>query len=158
MLAELLKKLLVVLAFVWVAGCANLPDMKRIQGNMDQMVGYMGIMAYNTSQMAAAADNMQRRSDQLVANLNKKGTSAERAIQNYSQAVLDNERAAIRNLQGIREELGQLKQNLRQPAGPNESQRDQATAAADLQNKLNDLEKRLAIISSKIEKLDAKSQ
>jgi hypothetical protein len=156
MVAELFKKLFVALVFVSAVGCANLPDMKRIQGNMDQMVGYMGVMAYNTSQMAAAADNMQRKSDQLMANLNKKGASAERAIQNYSQAVLDNDRAAIRNLQGIREELGQLRQNLRQPAGTSEGPRDQATVAS-MQNKLNELEKRLAVVISKIEKLDAKT-
>ncbi|HMK37217.1 MAG TPA: hypothetical protein VK463_19240, partial [Desulfomonilaceae bacterium] len=98
-MAGILKTLLVT-TVLFACGCSALPDMRRIQANMDQMVGYMGMMAYNTGQMSAVADKMERKSDTLLANLKDKSSSVERSFQNHSQGVLDNERAMIRNLQG----------------------------------------------------------
>jgi hypothetical protein len=74
-------------------------------------------MVNSTTRMANMAETMQGKTDALLANLEKKGTGAERAIQNYSQAVLDNERAVIKSLQGIRQELGDMKQAFRPAAG-----------------------------------------
>jgi len=125
---------------------------------MDQMVGYMGMMAYNTGQMSAVADKMERKSDTLLANLKDKSSSVERSFQNHSQGVLDNERAMIRNLQGIREELGQLKESLRRSPAGQAQQQDQVQTATNLQMQLNELQKRLAAISAKVEKLDSKNQ
>jgi hypothetical protein len=159
-LAGIVKKILVVSILFATCGCANLPDMRRIQGNMDAMVGYMGMMAYNTSrmatttgQMAASANRMQNKSDVLFNNLQKKGASAERAIQNYSQSVLDNERGMIKNLKGIREELGRIKQNLHPVSGSGQSQRDPATDNAKLQAKYDDLVQRIAAVESQVKKL-----
>jgi hypothetical protein len=138
------------LAFLSLAGCASLPDGKRIQANMDQMVGYMGMMVYSTSRMADAAERMERKSNGLMADLQKKGNSAERAIQNYSQAFLDNDRAVIKNLQGIKQELGELKQTLVQLPF-HTSDPEQAKLTATLQGRLNEIERKLSIISSKVE-------
>lgn len=158
-MARILKNTMIAASLFLVASCAGLPDMKRIQGNMDQMVYYMGVMASSmphmvnsTTRMANMAETMQGKTDALLANLEKKGTGAERAIQNYSQAVLDNERAVIKSLQGIRQELGDLKQSFR-PAGGSAEAPDQARANLALQNKLNDIEARLSAVVEKMDKL-----
>ena len=158
------KKLLVAASLILLAGCGRLPDVNKIQSNMDQMVYYMGVMAsgmptmvHSTARMANTAERMQAKTDALLADLQGKGTSAERAIQNYSQAVLDNERGVIKNLQGIRQELGDLRQALR-PSGPRTDTRDQPKANMALQAKLNELEDKLAVVMSRIEKMERKSQ
>ncbi len=140
-----------------------MPDVNKIQNNMDQMVYHMGVMAAgmpvmvnSTARMANTAETMQRKTDGLIADLQSRGGSAERAIQNYSQAMLDNERAVIKNLQGIKQELSELKLSLR-PAGAQAEGQDQARLNAALQAKLNELENKLAAVSSKLEKLDKKS-
>lgn len=127
---------------------------------MDQMVYYMGVMASampsmanSTSRMAATTERMQYKTDGLIAELQKKGTGAERAIQNYSQAMLDNERGVIRSLQGIRQELGDLKQSLR-PTGSSAQGPRQSASNAALQNKLNDIEARLSAVVAKMDKLN----
>ncbi|MGO9569062.1 MAG: hypothetical protein ACLP5H_16120 [Desulfomonilaceae bacterium] len=159
-MARILKNMLIAASLFLVASCAGLPDMKRIQGNMDQMVYYMGVMASSmphmvnsTTRMANMAETMQGKTDALLANLEKKGTGAERAIQNYSQAVLDNERAVIKSLQGIRQELGDLKQSFRPAAGGSTEGPEQARANLALQNKLNDIEARLSAVVEKMDKL-----
>lgn len=154
---------LVIVSLMVLGGCAALPDVNKIQGNMDQMVYYMGVMASgmpamanSTARMASMAERMQQKTDGLIANLQSRGGSAERAIQNYSQAMLDNERAVIKNLQGIRQELSELKLGLRPAGAPAEGQ-DQRLVNANLQAKLIELEEKLAAVSSKLEKLDKKS-
>jgi hypothetical protein len=157
-MTHILKNMLIAASLFLVASCAGLPDVKRIQGNMDQMVYYMGVMASSmphmvnsTTRMANMAETMQGKTDTLLANLEKKGTGAERAIQNYSQAVLDNERAVIKSLQGIRQELGDMKQSFRPATGSTEA--DQARANVALQNKLNDIEARLSAVVEKMDKM-----
>jgi hypothetical protein len=159
---RILKQMPIVLSLFLVASCAGLPDLKRMQGNMDQMVQYMGVMAScmphmvnSTTRMAAMAERMQGKTDALLSNLEKKGGGAERAIQNYSQAVLDNERAVIKSLEGIRQELGNLKQSFRPAAGATEA--DQARANVALQNKLNDLDARLAAVAAKMDNVNMQS-
>jgi hypothetical protein len=155
-MTRILKQALIVSSLFLTVSCA---DLKRMQGNMDQMVQYMGVMAScmphmvnSTARMATTAERMQGKTDALLANLEKKGGGAERAIQNYSQAVLDNERAVIKTLQGIRQELGDLKQSLRPAAAGSATGNDQARANAALQNKLNDLEARLSAVTAKLDK------
>jgi chemotaxis response regulator CheB len=156
---NVLKMLAASLVLV-ACGCSRLPDLNRIQGNMDAMVHYMGVMASgmpvmvnSTARMADSAARMERKSDGLLANLGKKGGDVERAVQNYSQAFLDNDRATVKNLQGIKLELGELKQSLRQPATAAESQ-EQARVNAAVQGRLNNLEAKLTAIAAKIEKIN----
>jgi hypothetical protein len=137
------KKLLVAASLMVLAGCGRLPDLNRMQSNMDQMVYYMGHMVNSTTRMANTAERMEAKSDGMMNNLGKKGATVERAVQNYSQAILDNERGMIKALQGIRQELSQLKQE-KGPVGSNKI--DPA-----LQARLNELEARLAALTSKIE-------
>jgi hypothetical protein len=158
-----LKQALVMVSLIALGGCAALPDVNKIQGNMDQMVHYMGVMASgmpvmvnSTARMANMAEQMQKKTDGLIADLQTRGGTAERAIQNYSQAVLDNERGVIKNLQGIRQELGEIKHGLRPAGGQGEGQEQRQVNAA-LQAKLIELEDKLAAVSSKLEKLDKKS-
>lgn len=159
-MTQTLKYMLIAASLFLAVGCAGLPDMNRIQGNMDQMVYYMGVMASSmphmansTTRMANTAEIMQGKTDALLANLEKKGTSAERAIQNHSQAVLDNERAVIKSLQGIRQELGDLKQSFR-PAGGSAEGQDQARSNVALQNKLNGIVARLSAVVEKMDKMN----
>ncbi len=133
---------------IGVGGCAKLPDLNRLQSNMEQMTMYMGMMVNTTGSMAAAAERLEKKSDRMIANLEKKGGSAERAIQNYSQALLDNERAVIKNLQGIRQELSEVKTSMQPTAG---TQSLDAAQIANIQRKLLDLEKKLSVVTNKIE-------
>jgi hypothetical protein len=123
---------------------------------MGIMASGMPVMVNSTARMANTAERMQQKTDGLITDLQSRGGSAERAIQNYSQAVLDNDRAVIKNLQGIRQELSELKHSLR-PGGAQAEGPDQARVNAALQAKLIELEEKLAAVSSKLEKLDKKS-
>jgi len=147
-------RLLVVPLILAACGCARvLPDLNKMQTNMDYMVHYMGMMVNGTQRMANAAERMERKSDGLMADLGKKGGEMERAVQNYTQAFIDNDRAMIKSLQGIKMELGELKQNLRQPATAAEPQ-EQARNIAAVQTRLNTLENQLKAMAAKIEKMN----
>jgi hypothetical protein len=143
--------------------CARLPDFKKLEANMDAMVYHMGVMssgmplmAMSTMKMANLAERMESKTDGMLKDLEKKGGSAERAIQNYSQALLDNERAMIKNLQGIKTELSDLKHLLAKTATSAAAAPEDSQARAGLQSRLGDLETRLNSISAKIDQLDRK--
>jgi uncharacterized protein YoxC len=140
------KKLLVAVSLVVLAGCSSL---KNAQNTMDLMAYYTGHMAASTQRMANATERMEAKSDGLMNNLGKKGTTVERAVQNYSQAILDNERGMIKALQGIRQELSQLQ--AKGPVGPKTESHERLKAEAALQARLKELEARLAAMESKIE-------
>lgn len=147
-----------------VSGCASMPDVNRIQNNMDAMTHYMGVMANtmpmmvnSTARMAETAERMERKSDSLLNDLQKKGGTAERTIQNYSQALLDNERAMINNLKGIRGELGELRQALSSSAAAPRSA-DQERVNTQLMNRLSTLETRLSSLASKMEQMNQQTQ
>jgi len=145
------KKLLVTASLIVLSGCGRLPDINKIQGNMDQMVYYMGHMVNATTRMANTAERMESKSDGMVNDLGKRGATVERAVQNYSQAILDNERAMIKALQGIREELNELKQGARS-IGPKTDAQEQLRTNPVLQARLNELEHKLSAIVSNMEK------
>jgi len=145
------KKLLVTVSLIALAGCGRLPDVNKIQGNMDQMVYYMGHMTNATTRMANAAERMEGKSDNMVNDLGKRGATVERAVQNYSQAILDNERAMIKALQGIREELNELKQGARSKGAKTDAQ-EQLRTNPVLQARLNELEDKISTIVSNMEK------
>jgi hypothetical protein len=141
------KTLLVAASFVVLAGCGSL---KNAQNNMDQMAYYTGHMANSTMRMANSTERMEAKADGLVNKLDNKGATVERGVQNYSQAILDNERGMIKALQAIRQELSQLAQE-KGPVGPKTESRERLKADPVLQARLNELEARLAAIESKIE-------
>jgi hypothetical protein len=143
-----------------ISGCASLPDVNRLQNNMDAMVHYMGVMATSmpvmvnsTARMAETAERMEHKSDALLNELQKKGGSAERIVQNYSQALLDNERAMINNLKGIRGELGELKQSLTAAARTPRSE-DQERVNAQIMARLGSLDNRLSALTLRMEKIN----
>jgi hypothetical protein len=147
-------RLLAVSLVLVASGCARvLPDLSKMQTNMDYMVHYMGMMVNGTQRMANAAERMERKSDGLLADLGKKGGNVERAVQNYTQAFIDTDRAMVKNLQGIKMELGELKQTLRQPATAAEPQ-EQARVNAAVQTRLSNLEAKLTAIAAKMEKMN----
>ena len=146
------KKLLVTASLIALAGCGRLPDVNKIQGNMDQMVYYMGHMVNATTRMANTAERMEGKSDGMMNDLGKRGATVERAVQNYSQAILDNERAMIKALQGIRQELNELKQGARSTTGPKTDAQEQLRSNPVLQARLNELEDKLSTIVSNMEK------
>ncbi len=141
------KTLLVAASFVVLTGCGSL---KNTQHTMDMMAYYTGSMASSTARMANSTERMEAKADGLVSSLGKKGEGVDRAVQNYSQAILDNERGMIKALQGIRQELSQLQQQ-KGPVGPKTEFQERLKADPALQAKLNELEARLAAIESKIE-------
>ncbi len=141
---------------VLMTGCASLPDFNRLQANTDRMTYNMGVMAssmphmvHNMNRMATLAENMQYKVDTMIANFGKRGKTAEKAVQNYMQAMFDNDRAMINNLKGIREELGGLTTALANKNNPHNSA-DTDEANRKLAAKLQDLEARLKAIESKI--------
>ncbi len=130
---------------------------------MDAMVYHMGVMssgmpvmATSMVKMTQAAERMEAKTGVMLKDLGKKGGSTERAVQNYSQALLDNERAMIKSLQGIKTELGDLKHLLGKTASSAGAGPDQSQAQAGLQTRLTDLEARLKAISVKIDQIDRK--
>lgn len=155
------KLLTVIPALIAISGCSSLT---RLQSNMDQMVANMNVITYhhvplmmeNVTRMVGVAERMEKRSVSLMGDMKKGGNTAERAIQNYSQAVLDNERAMIKGLKGIQQELGELKPNARGASTPQDAGA-QARTNAELHTKLRDLEARLAIMQSKLDRIDGKT-
>jgi hypothetical protein len=153
---RVLRKIVLIPAcMLFVTGCGALRGLERMQNNMDHMVYYMGIMASNmpvmansTQRMAQNTDRMMAKTDGLMADLQQKGKSGERAIQNYSQATFDNDKAKMNYLKGIRDELGSLKQALLGPGLPK----------PDLdRTRIRDLETRLEALTAKVKELEKKA-
>lgn len=147
---------LIAACLLLVSGCAGMPDLKRMQGNMDAMVWYMGSTADSTRRMADNADRMQGQVGQMVAALEKKGQSAERAVQNYLQAFVDNDRASIAQLKNISQELSMVRGALRKPAevpAPDDAKRRE-----ELNGKLRALQERLDTITTRLEKMEKRSR
>ncbi len=134
-----------------LSGCVGLSSISRMGNNMEQMCYYMGVMAssmpqmaFSTKRMADTAEGLQRKSDGIINEFQKKGVSTEKAVQNYAQTFIDNDKAIIKNLHGIKEELAQLKQ-----AQP---QTKISGAPPENQEKLN------SVFLEKIAKLEAQIQ
>jgi len=146
-----------------VAGCASLPDFNRIQGTMEQMAYYTGVMACNmpimsgsTSRMADAVERMERKTDAIVQDLQNQGKKMEATVQNFGQSFLDSDKALIRNVKGIQEELAELRKTLRTPSTPGPgASKDQDDLNARVQAKLSDLDAKLTVIASQIAKQSA---
>ena len=152
--------ILVSVSFLLISGCASLPDVNRLQNNMDTMAHYMGVMAgsmpmmaHNTARMADAADRMEQKSNALLNDLQKRGGTAERAIQNYSQALLDNERSMIKSLKGIQGELGELKQSL-SGAGRSPRSDGKERLNAEVMSRLSAIETRLTALTSQMDQMN----
>ncbi len=153
-----LRILLPALVLVCVSGCASLPDFGRMQATMDRMAYSTGVMACNmpymansTARMAAVAERMERKSNGMISDLQNRGSSMERTVQNYAQSFLDNDRALVKGLKDIRREIGDLKQTIGRGRGSAQSNPVDERTNAQLQAKLNRLEAQLAAISSKID-------
>ncbi|MFH1115264.1 MAG: hypothetical protein V1792_15245 [Pseudomonadota bacterium] len=153
-----MRILLPVLVMVCVSGCASLPDFGRMQATMDSMAHSTGVMACNmpymansTARMAAVAERMEGKSNSMISDLQSRGSSMERTVQNYAQSFLDNDRALINGLKDIRREIGDLKQTIGRSRGSAQGSPDDERISAQLQAKLNRLESQLAAISSKVD-------
>jgi len=134
-----------------LSGCVGLSSISRMGSNMEQMSYYMSVMAssmpqmaFSTKRMADTAEGLQRKSDGIINEFQKKGVSTEKAAQNYAQTFIDNDRAIIKNLHGIKDELAQLKQT--QP------QTKLSSAPSENQEKLN------SVILERITRLEAQIQ
>lgn len=139
-----------------LSGCASIT---RMQNSMEQMTYYMGVvassmpqMAFSTKRMADTADGLQHKSDGIMSEFQKKGAVTEKAVQNYAQTFIDNERAVIKNLQGIKQELADLKQT--QPKiGPGElSSKNQEKINAAIMERVGKLEAQIQTLVSKLNK------
>lgn len=146
---------LLLLPFVCFLGCAALPDIKRMQISMEQMAYYAGVMAANmpymahsTDRIASTGERLDQKTQKILGQFDKSGARVESAFQNYSQAFLDNDRSVIKNLQGIRQELNEMKQSI----GKGGDGLEQAKANAALQAKLKELDDRLKALTTRMEK------
>ncbi len=158
---RLLKIVTLLGSFLLMGGCAALPDMNRLQNNMDQMVYNMGVMASSmplmvdsTRRMADNADRMASKADKFMGRLPSEKKALERAVQNYSQAFIDNDKARLGALRAIRQELSDLKETLRK-GGPVKSN-DQGSMDRSLQNNMRELEARLEAISARVKEMEKK--
>lgn len=161
---EVFKRIVIVAGALIAAGCASLPDFNRIQGTMDRMAYYTGVMACNMplmtssmSRMVEVIERMERRTDSIVADLQKQGKTMEATVQNFGQSFLDSDKAMIRNVKGIQEELAELRKTLRTPlphAGPGAS-KDQDELNAKIQAKLSDLDAKLTALGSQVARQSA---
>jgi len=145
-----------------LGGCAALPDMNRLQNNMDRMVHNMGIMASSmpimvdsTRRMADNADRMATKADKLITQFPKDKKALERAVQNYSQAFIDNDKARLTALRAIRQELSALKEALSKGGGPVKGP-DQSGADRGLSASLRDVEARLEAITARVREIEKK--
>lgn len=148
-----------VLLVTLLCSCSRLPDFSRMQDTMDRMAYYTGMMATNmpymaqsTARMAAMAERMETRSDNLLSELRGRGNTMERNVQLYAQSFLDNDQALIKALNGIRKEIRELKTNLKAGTGPVSGGTGQPSANERIQSKLSQLEEQLAAISAKMNK------
>ncbi len=147
-----------------LSGCASLPDFGRLQGNMDQMLYHMGVMSSSmpamvnsTQRMAAMAERMERKTDVMIADMNSKGAGAERAVQNYAQAFVDNDRAVLKTLRGIKDELGHMRNNMASPAGANRAtNQSQGAESRMLKQRVSMLEEKLQRIADKLSTLESR--
>lgn len=138
-----------------LSGCGG--QLARLQNSMDQMTYYMGVMAANMPQighqagrLANATERMEGKADRLVGDFQKKGASAERAVQNYTQTFIDNDKAIAKNLQGIKQEISELKQG-QLASGPRpEGAPDQAKTNASINERISRLEAQIATLNSKL--------
>jgi len=157
------QRIVVAFGVLIVAGCASLPDFNRIQGTMDRMAYYTGVMACSmpimtgsTSRMADAVERMERKTDIIVDDLQKQGKKMEATVQNFGQSFIDSDKALIRNVKGIQEELAELRKTLRTPPPPGPgASNEQDSLNAKLQAKLSDLDAKLTAIASQVAKQSA---
>lgn len=138
---------------VSVSGCAS--PLNKLQSSMDQMTYYMGMMAstmpqlsHNTGRLANSTERLEGRANRMASDFQQKGASAEKAIQNYTQTFIDNDRAISKNLQGIQQEISELKKG--QLQAPRTDSPDQARINASINERINRLEAQIAAINAKL--------
>ena len=153
---KLLKMAVLVILAAALGGCAGGP-LNRLQNSMDQMTYYMGMMAANMPQishqagrLANATERMEGKADRLATDFQKKGASAERAVQNYTQTFIDNDKAIAKNLQGIKQEISELKQGQLGPGDRSHGVHDQAKINASINERISRLEAQITAISSRL--------
>lgn len=106
-------------------------------------------LTHHTGRLANSTERIEGKTDRMLTDVQKKGASAERAIQNYSQTFIDNDVAVVKNLQGIRQEIAELKQG-RLGAGARSDNKDQAGINASINDRISRLEAQIAALSAKI--------
>jgi hypothetical protein len=145
-----------------LSSCASLPDLKKAEGNMDRMTYYMGVTASSmyqmtkiTGRMANNMEKMERKANGMMQQMGESGKSAERSIQNYGQAFIDNDRALIKSLRGIKSELAEIKE-ARPLTGGSRENADQARVNMNIGGRLEKLEVGVEALSAKVKKMEQK--
>lgn len=149
-----IKTVCIALSAIALGGCGG--HLNRLQNSMDQMTYYMGMMAANMPQighqagrLANATERMEGKAERIVTDFQKKGATAERAVQNYTQTFIDNDKAIAKNLQGIKQEISELKQGQLVPGARAEGP-DQAKINASINDRISRLEAQIAALNSKL--------
>ena len=91
-MAVILKHILIFSCVLAATGCGVLNNLDTMRSSMEQMSYYTGLMASNmpvmadsTRRMASTTERMERKSNELVADIQKRGSGIERTIDNISQ-------------------------------------------------------------------------
>ena len=149
-----IKTVGIALSAVALGGCGG--QLSRLQNSMDLMTYHMGTMAANMPQighhagrLANATERLEGKADRMVTDFQKKGATAERAVQNYTQTFIDNDKAIAKNLQGIKQEISELKQG-QHTAGTRVEGPDQAKINASINDRISRLEAQIAALNSKL--------
>lgn len=149
-----IKTVCIALSAIALGGCGG--QLNRLQNSMDQMTYYMGMMAANMPQighhagrLANATERMEGKADRIATDFQKKGATAERAVQNYTQTFIDNDKAIVKNLQGIKQEISELKQG-QLVSGARTEGLDQAKINASINDRISRLEAQIAALNSKL--------
>lgn len=155
---NLVRIVAIIMVMLTSAGCGVLSNVDSMRASMEQMTYYAGLMASNVPymtdsirRMADTAVRMERKTNEISANLEKRTASAEKTLTGVALESSETNRNMIKQLGGIRGELGNLAESLKKTSDGIAPVPDQATLKA-LQGKLNDLENRLSAIASKLEK------
>ncbi|MCA1961772.1 MAG: hypothetical protein LDL33_13370 [Desulfomonile sp.] len=145
---------LLIVYFFLFSGCSSIERMQcameRMADNTSVIASVMPTMGWGTARMAYNSDVMIQKIDRMIADLERKGKTVERSVENYAQTFVDSDRAVISNLKGIREELKQLRPIPVPPSGPPPTKPE---ADAALQARFRDLEARLNALARKIEEV-----
>jgi hypothetical protein len=146
--------LLIASGLLLVAGCASLPDPKKIEANSDAMTYYSGVMAasgttmaHNMGRITNASERMQRKAAPAL----DAGTKATAKIESAVKTHLDAKREGTRGMDAVYQELRDLKGSLRGAPAPGKTEGD-IRVRERINARVRELEDRLEALSKRIER------
>lgn len=161
---RILKTLLLLAGMSMCVGCAMLPDFSRIDQYTDSMIqhsttmaNHMPLMRHSMQRMAANMERMAHRTAGSRGEMMEQLDTTERSLKNFLQAYHDGDRAIIKALNTIQQDLKELKYAFKK-AGEADRPEDKTQASQQLYNRTRDLQFKLDQVLARIERLEQRSQ